>query len=857
MSIEKTLTGLAARLNMNRRSFLKTTAATGVALGASGLVNLNTVKEAKAFAYEPYPRDDDLETVVTSCAHNCGSRHMLVAHKKGDVIVRLSSDDGRYQKDGQFGKDTEAEPQLRACLRGRSYRQRIYSAERLLFPMKRVGKRGAGKFKRVSWDDALNDIARRMIDIKNTYGSTALLDQSYAGASYGVLHKSDQIEGLLGRFLGMFGCRTSSWSVPSYQATTTSSRWTFGTIEDGNEDDAFAHSKLIIMWGWNPAYTFHGGNTFYYMRMAKQRGCQFVLIDPQYTDSAAAYDAWWIPIRPNTDAAMMAGMAHYIFSNKLQNQDFIDRFCMGMDAGTMPDWAAGSANGTENFKDYILGKYDGTAKTPEWAADICGVAAGDIKKLANMYATTKPAALKACWAPGRNAYGEQYSRMAAALQAMTGNIGVLGGCAEGVGKSWHAQAVAYPYDEYANVWFASIKSDRWAHCVLNYPNVRREEVGLWPRSDQFEGVIPNIKGIFWQGSDWFNQLTNINKERQAMEKMELVVCMDSTITPSGLYADYMLPIATHFERHDVALPWYKGHYYIHRPRVIEPLGEAKTDLQVFTELAYRIGGDHFAKAYNPKADRSYFDNPDSVDEAYLVDWWHGVQHHQNVQMSWQEFKQHGVYKFTFDEPLVAFRAQVEQGMPFQTPSGKIEILCTELAGITDWKKTRYGYHIPSIPKWIEPWESLNSPKTGKFPFHLISPHPRWRTHSIFNNCAWLRETYEQEVTLNASDAKRMGIRTGDTVAVWNDRGKVVVPAYVTERCMPGVAVLFEGAWLDLDENGVDRAGNPDMLTLDAPSPAGAFAYNTVLVNIGKTNLVHKPGWDKLATSRSHVFRRDL
>jgi anaerobic dimethyl sulfoxide reductase subunit A len=121
---------------------------------------------------------------------------------------------------------------------------------------------------------------------------------------------------MLGRFLGMFGCRTNSWSVPSYQATTFSSRMTFGTIEDGNEDDAFAHSKLIIMWGWNPAYTFHGGNTFYYMRMAKQRGCKFVLIDPQHTDSASVYDAWWIPIKPNTDAAMMAGMAHHIFAKQ-------------------------------------------------------------------------------------------------------------------------------------------------------------------------------------------------------------------------------------------------------------------------------------------------------------------------------------------------------------------------------------------------------------------------------------------------------------------------------------------------------------------------------------------------------------
>jgi len=853
---------LESCLNMTRRSFLKTTAAGATVLGAGGLVELKTAKEAKAFAYEPYPRDDDLETVVTSCAHNCGSRHMLVAHKKGDVIVRLSTDDGRYQKDGHFGKDTEAEPQLRGCLRGRSYRQRLYSAERLLYPMMRVGERGEGKFKRVSWEEALNHVAKKMIEIKSKYGSQAILDQSYAGASYGVLHKSDQIEGLLGRFLGMFGCRTSSWSVPSYQGTTTSSRWTFGTIEDGNEDDTFAHSKLIIMWGWNPAYTFHGGNTFYYMRMAKQRGCKFVLIDPQYTDSASTYDAWWLPIKPNTDAAMMAGMAHYIFANNLHDQDFINKFCQGMDAGTMPAWAANSVNGKENFKDYILGKTDGVAKTPEWAAEICGISAEDIKKLADMYANTKPAALKASWAPGRNAYGEQYNRMAAALQAMTGNIGVLGGCAEGVGKAWHAEAVAYPYDQWSNIWFSAIKSDRWAHIVLNYPNVTREEAGLWPRNDHLDGVVPNIKGIFWQGSNWFNQLTNINKEIEAIKKMELVVCMDSTITPSGLFADVLLPVATHFERHDAALPWYKGHYYIHRPVVIQPMGESKTDMQIFTELAYRIGDlnpqnyDLFGKSYNPKANRGYFHDNDAVDEAYLVDWWHNVQHHQGVTMSWEDFKKHGVYKFVFDKPHIAFRDQIENGKPFNTASGKIEILNGELSGISDWKKTKYGYHIPSIPKWIEPWESLNHPMAKEFPFHLISPHPRWRTHSIFNNCSWLRETYEQEVSLNASDAKRLGIKTGDTVEVWNKRGTVVVPAYVTERVMPGVAVLHEGVWMDVDENGIDRSGNPDFLTLDEPSPAGSFAYNTVLCDVKKTDLEHRPGWDKQATARSHVYRRE-
>ena len=780
---------------------------------------------------------------------------MLVAHKKGDVIVRLSTDDGRYQAGGEFGKDTFEEPQVRACLRGRSYRARLYSQERLLYPMIRTGERGEGKFKRASWDTALDHVAGKMLELKEKYGPTALLDQSYAGASYGVLHKSDQVEGLLGRFLGMFGCRTSSWSIPSYEGTKFSSRITFGTIQDGNEDDAFAHSKLIIMWGWNPAYTFHGGNTFYYMRLAKQKGCKFVLVDPQYTDSAAAYDAWWIPIRPNTDAAMMAGMIHHIFTNNWHDQEFINKFVQGMDAGTMPEWAQGH----ENFKDYILGKYDNTPKTPEWASQICGVSADDIKKLAQMYAQTKPVALKASWAPGRNAYGEQYNRMAAALQAMTGNIGVLGGCAEGIGKGWHSESVAYPYDEYANVFYESIKSDRWAHCVLNYPNVKREEIGLWPGGRAGDGVIPNIRGIFWQGSDWFNQLTNINKEIQAIKKLDLVVCNDSTITPSGLWADVLFPVATHFERHDVALPWYKGHYYIHRPKVIQPMGESKTDFQIYTELAYRLGGDQFGKTYNPRANRDYFLNDDEVDEAYLRAWWEErVMHHQNVTMPWDEFKKHGIYKFKLDRPHVAFQDNVEKGVKWETPSGKIEIFSSTLSQYDDWTKTAYGYEIPAIPKWIDPWESLNAKeKTVKHPYHLISPHPRWRTHSIFNNIGWLRETYSQEVTINASDAKKLGIKTGDTVEVFNDRGRVVVPAYVTERCMPGVMVLHEGAWMDLDENGVDRAGNPDFLTLDEPSPAGAFAYNTVLVNVQKTDLAHKPGWDQLATARSHVFRRDL
>jgi anaerobic dimethyl sulfoxide reductase subunit A len=168
----------------------------------------------------------------------------------------------------------------------------------------------------------------------------------------------------------------------------------------------------------------------------------------------------------------------------------------------------------------------------------------------------------------------------------------------------------------------------------------------------------------------------------------------------------------------------------------------------------------------------------------------------------------------------------------------------------------YGYHIPSIPKWIEPWESLNSPKTAKYPFHMISPHPRWRTHSIFNNCSWLRETYEQEVTINASDAAARHQDRRHGRAVERPR-RVVVPAYVTERCMPGVLVLHEGAWLDLDENGVDRSGNAGHADAGRAEPGRglrlqhrAVRHPQATWSIGRAGT----GW---RTARAHVFRREL
>jgi anaerobic dimethyl sulfoxide reductase subunit A len=202
-------------------------------------------------------------------------------------------------------------------------------------------------------------------------------------------------------------------------------------------------------------------------------------------------------------------------------------------------------------------------------------------------------------------------------------------------------------------------------------------------------------------------------------------------------------------------------------------------------------------------------------------------------MSWEDFKRHGVYKFILDKPHVAFRDQIENGAPFQTPSGKIEILCSELATIpTGRRPVRLSHPLDSeVDRAVGVVEQPQD-QGLPVPSDLAAPA---LAHSLD-----LQQLRLVAGDLRAggdgqrrADAKTFGIKTGDTVEIWNERGKVVVPVYVTERCMPGVLVLHEGAWMDLDENGIDRSGNPDILTLDEPSPAGAFCYNTVLVPDGQ------------------------
>jgi len=240
--------------------------------------------------------DDDVTIVPTGCCHDCGGRCVLRAHVKNGRIIRLETDIGE-------------EPQIRACLRGRAYRQRVYHPDRLKYPMRRTGNRGDGKFERICWDEALDEVAAKLKEIRNTYGNSSILFLPGSG-NQGMLHGPIPV----GLMLQQFGGFTRFWGGVSYEGALFASMATYGTIRTGNSRDDLLNSRFIIMWGWNPANTIWDPETNLYLARAREKGIKIVSIDPRFTDSAAIFADQWIPIRPGTDTAMLIAMAYVVIT---------------------------------------------------------------------------------------------------------------------------------------------------------------------------------------------------------------------------------------------------------------------------------------------------------------------------------------------------------------------------------------------------------------------------------------------------------------------------------------------------------------------------------------------------------------
>ncbi len=717
--------------------------------------------------------------ITTTCASHCGGTCVLKVHVKEGVITRIETDDGE-------------EPQLRACWRGRAYRQRVYAPDRLKFPLKRVGDRGEGKFERVTWAEALDTVAQELIRVRDTYGPASIIYLWGAGDS-NQLHNTRYFHRLLSRAGGY----SRVWGVWSYQGGVTASQITYGTWHAGNSRDDLLNSRLIILWGWNPANTIHGTNTSWYLAQAKEAGARIIAVDPRYTDTAATFADQWIPIRPNTDTAMLIGMAYTIIKENLQDQAFLDKYTVGFD----------------HFKDYVLGVEDGKAKTPAWAEEITGVPAATIENLAREYATIKPAALMSGVAPGRTAYGEQYHRATSTLAAITGNIGTHGGDAAArawESGSWYPYKITYghtyrpedgfnPLEKVVTDGHPQLYVSSGVHYVYLPDFILKGKAGGYPA---------DIKLAFMVNHNYLNQLPNINKIVQALKKLEFIVVLEQFMTPTAKFADIVLPTTTFLERNDidfgVGTPFYG---FVNK--VIEPVGECKSQLEIARELADHMGITDFGDETEDELLRK------EVAESEIPDY--------------EAFKEKGIYRIELDEPYVAFKKQIDEpaNNPFTTPSGKIEIYSQQWADLNNPE-------LPPVAKYIEAWESIDAPLVKKYPLQLITTHFKRRANSQFDNIPWLRELEPQTVLINSADAQARGINNGDMVRVFNDRGEIVIQAKLTERIVPGVVDVPNGAWYDPDKKGVDRGGCANVLTKDTYSPGGAYPYNTGLVQVQKT-----------------------
>jgi len=724
----------------------------------------------------PRPAAREGEHVVTStCGHNCGGRCVVNAHVSDGRIVHISTDQRRWNPEL---------PPLTACARGVGQIERTYHPDRLQYPLRRTGPRGSGQFERISWDEALDTVAREMLRVRTTYGNAAILDASRTG-SQSMLH--GRVAAL--RFLNMFGGYTDLWSNMSAEAEVFAIRMTYGAKADykssGREPSDYANSKLILMWGWSPGDGTFGTGTMPYLKWAKQQGVRIVCVDPRRTETSRQLADEHIFIRPGTDTAALIAMAYVIVSEGLHDREYCDRHVLGFDDEHLPEGAPAGAS----YRSYLLGLADGVPKTPEWAAAITGIPAETIRRLAVEFATAKPAALQAGYAPGRTDFGEQFHRAAYALAALTGNVGISGGnsgSSNGATGRSGIKALATgknPID-------ARVASPMLADLLA------RGKAGGYPA---------DIKLIYSVGGDLFNQCPNVNKVVSALDGVEFIVGQDHFLTPTVRYADIVLPATTFWERNDVHTPWAGAlHYAIYMRQAIEPMYECRHDIDIFTDLARRVG----IEGYNDKSETEWLKEltADAIDD-------------------FDAFVEQGVARFPAPEDAVAFAREIRDpdNHKFTTPSGKIELYSTVLAANPD----PYGLgHIPPTPTWIPP-----APRVAGYPLALCTPKSRARTHSIHGNQPHLARVDRDSVWMHPDDAAARGIADGEDVRVFNDHGATILPARVTDRIAPGVVSIKEGAWFTPGQGGTDTQGCANVLTADRSAPCGATTYNTNEVEI--------------------------
>ncbi|WP_336240546.1 molybdopterin-dependent oxidoreductase [Citrobacter werkmanii] len=733
---------------LNRRSFLKGL----IALGTVAALPGGLLTSRCALAQPPIPFNPKTYKIYrNACPRNCYDTCSLKTWVKDDVIT--------FVEGAPESTFTHGAP----CVKGLSYPRRVYSPDRIKYPMVQ-DVRGSGNWRRISWDEAMQRIATKMLEIKKKDGSMLGLAMTKYSGKFGVLNYA--VEGMM----SSLGYTTRFAGTPCWPAGIDAQNYDMGDMWCNDPED-FVKAKYIIIWGANPAWC--SMHTMKYIYQAREKGAKVVVIDPLLTQTAAKADLY-LRVRPGSDGALALGMARHLVDKGLVDQDFVNNY----------------SHGYPEFEAYLC-----NSVTVEWAAEICGLSADVIRQLAEEFTAVNPATVWIGYGMQRHVNGGANVRAIDAFVAMTGNIGIEGGGARyghlhTWGFNYNAMLQKPPVGSIGMPGAAGTTSEFGsAGAVAQYSdrslNINQTAKGI------LEANEPPVRMLWVACKNPFAQDFDRSKMEKAFEKLEMVVCADQFFNETVQHADIVLPVTTAFEEWNVDASYWHYWLSINQP-AIKPMYEAKCDLEIAVLLSRTINKLEPGSCTFPQE----FDHKRWLDQEFND----GMGKMFGIS-SWDDL---------LDGPKKAIlpSSAAWYGRKFKTPSGKFEFkseLC-EKNGHT------------ALPEY-------KSEAKSTLPFHLFTPHVQFGIHSQFINLDWMQVFYpEPFVYMHPISAEKRGVAENDLVKVFNTVGEVELRAKVTANVPEDFLVMYE-AWFPKRKYNVQNvvADTPaDMGLMKTGAPGAAI-----------------------------------
>ncbi|MFZ2526630.1 MAG: molybdopterin-dependent oxidoreductase [Rhodococcus sp. (in: high G+C Gram-positive bacteria)] len=655
-------------------------------------------------------------------------------------------------------------------------------------------RRGSDEFVAVSWEELTELLAVELRRVVDNHGNRAIFGGSYGWSSPGRFHHA---QSQVHRFLKMLGGYTRSVHSYSLGATgvimprVVGAHWKL-FARSTNWDVIARETELMVCFGGVPLKNTavnDGGTSNHPTRDAldrlRARGGRIVSISPLRDDLHG--DAEWLAPRPGSDVAIMLALAYVLATEDLADRGFLDRYCTGYD----------------KFEDYLLGRSDGTPKTPQWAAELSGLDAGTLTDLARRMAGGRTL-ITVTWSLQRVRHGEQAPWTGVTLAAMLGQIGVPGGgFGHGYGSMNESGLAPVPYP---------------LPTLFQGQNPIDEAIPVAAISDlllrpgeqyDFDGqrrTFPDTRLVYWAGGNPFHHHQDLGRLKRALTRPDTIVVHDPYWTPMAKHADIVVPSTTSFEREDLSCTR-NDPLLVAMHATTPPYAQARDDYDTFAALAHRLGfGAQFTEN---RSSRQWIE--------HLYEQWRGfVLADGGDAPEFDEFWRRGHVRMRTEDDLTLFQdfRDDPDKFPLRTPSGRIEIFSTDIDG--------FDYDdCAGHPTWYEPDEWLGGPRAGQFPLHLIANQPRTRLHSQLDHGATSQASKirgREPLRMHPGAAAARQIAAGDVVRVFNDRGACLAGVVLDDGMLPDVVQLSTGAWYDpLDPSDPDSLcvhGNPNVFTPD-------------------------------------------